>query len=167
MTPFVPLPHEGGLAHRMPQPAARWAEVAGHARSMRSREASTRRDRALGEPLLTPRKSSCPSPSPLSSVRCKRHESVMDSAMNTVLGRTALLPLANVRARKDASCARSPLQSDLVAHPVGNESTRTTSSRFPTDSLGVRFSPHGHPRCWVTLASLCIQEYNHLERVVG
>src|SRR5260370_19723443 len=38
---------------------------------------------------------------PDSSVRCKRHESVMDSAMNTALGRGSAMS-ANVRAMKDA-----------------------------------------------------------------
>jgi hypothetical protein len=104
----------------MPQPAVRWAEVAGHARSMRSREASTRRDRALGEPLLTPRKSSCPSPSPLSSVRCKRHESVMDSAMNTVLGR-------GVRNGSAASCQRESQEGRVLCPFAFTERPRCAS----------------------------------------
>jgi len=49
-------------SHGMREPAVPWAEVPGHARSMRSREASTGRDRAVEEPFLTPQPSSCPSP---------------------------------------------------------------------------------------------------------
>jgi hypothetical protein len=36
-----------------------------------------------------------------------------------VEGATALLPQANVRAMKDASCARSTSQIKLVVYPVG------------------------------------------------
>jgi hypothetical protein len=54
---------------------------------MRSREASTGRDRAVEEPLLTPKPGSCPSLSLLLIVSRKRHESAMNSVMNRVRGR--------------------------------------------------------------------------------
>jgi K+-transporting ATPase A subunit len=55
----------------------------------------------------------------------------MNSVMNTALGRGSAMS-ANVRAMKDASCARSPSQSKLVAHPVG-----TTGPLFVGLMIGV------------------------------
>jgi hypothetical protein len=60
------------------------AEVASQGHSMRSLGSDKGRDRALREQFLTPSPRECTSPSSLPSVRWKRHESVMNSAMNSM-----------------------------------------------------------------------------------
>jgi len=111
-------PIQVAIAHAMRNELSVGLRVAGHDRSMRSREASAGQDRTLQELFLTPVSQRVHLALPRPSIRWKRHESVMNSVMNTALGRGSAMS-ANVRAMKDASCARSPSQSKLVAHPVG------------------------------------------------